>query len=139
VRALYLAIPPVSRTLPTGDRAVMASSGSSVMLALVADDKACARMLAPDFIQTMFGAGRPGDRRSTRHASLTHLPLMVDNRGRQVIVGHALSNRLRKVNSRIRRVHDLAVDDLVRFLALVTPFMECAIQNFPCHRGKRVK
>jgi hypothetical protein len=53
VRALYVAIPPVSRTLPPGDRAVMASSGSSVMLALVADDKACARMLAPDFIQTM--------------------------------------------------------------------------------------
>jgi hypothetical protein len=53
VRALYVAIPPVSRTLPAGDRAVMASSGSSVMLALVADDKACARMLAPDFIQNM--------------------------------------------------------------------------------------
>lgn len=53
VRALYVAIPPVSRTLPPGDRAVIASSGSSVMLALVADDKACARMLAPDFIQTM--------------------------------------------------------------------------------------
>jgi hypothetical protein len=53
VRALYVAIPPVSRMLPPGDRAVIASSGSSVMLALVADDKACARMLAPDFIQTM--------------------------------------------------------------------------------------
>jgi hypothetical protein len=53
VRALYVAIPPVSRTLPPGDRAVTASSGSSVMLALVADDQACARMLAPDFIQAM--------------------------------------------------------------------------------------
>ena len=53
VRALYIAIPPISRTLPPGDRAVMASSGSSVMLALVADGQACARMLAPDFIQTM--------------------------------------------------------------------------------------
>ena len=53
VRALYVAIPPVSRTLPPGDRAVIASSGNSVMLALVTDDLACARMLAPDFIQTM--------------------------------------------------------------------------------------
>src|SRR6476646_6174347 len=49
VRALYVAIPPISRELPPGDRAVMASSGSSVMLALVADGQACARMLAPDF------------------------------------------------------------------------------------------
>ena len=53
VRALYIAIPPVSRTLPPGDRAVMASSGGSVMLALVADGQACARFLAPDFIQAM--------------------------------------------------------------------------------------
>jgi hypothetical protein len=53
VRALYVAIPPVSRTLPPGDHAVMASSGDSVMLALVADGQACARFLAPDFIQAM--------------------------------------------------------------------------------------
>ena len=53
VRALYVAIPPISRALPPGDRAVIASSGGAVMLALVADDQACARMLAPDFIQTM--------------------------------------------------------------------------------------
>jgi hypothetical protein len=53
VRALYVAIPPVSRTLPPGDRAVMASSGGAVMLALVANGQACARLLAPDFIQTM--------------------------------------------------------------------------------------
>ena len=53
VRALYVAIPPVSHTLPPGDRAVMLSSGGSVMLALVSDGKACARMLAPDFIQAM--------------------------------------------------------------------------------------
>ena len=53
VRALYVAIPPVSRTLPPGDRAVMASSGGSVMVALVADGQACARFLAPDFIQAM--------------------------------------------------------------------------------------
>jgi hypothetical protein len=53
VRALYVAIPPVSRTLPPGDHAVMASSGGSVMLALVADGQACARFLAPEFIQAM--------------------------------------------------------------------------------------
>ena len=53
VRALFVALPPVSRTLPPGDRAVMASSGGAVMLALVADGQACARFLAPDFIQIM--------------------------------------------------------------------------------------
>ncbi len=31
----------------------MDNSGGSVMLALVSDGKACARMLAPDFIQAM--------------------------------------------------------------------------------------
>ena len=53
VRALYVALPPVSRTLPPGARAVMASSGSAVMLALVADGQACGRFLAPDFVQAM--------------------------------------------------------------------------------------
>ena len=53
VRALYVALPPVSRTLPPGDRAIMASSGGAVMLALVADGQACARFLAPDFVQAM--------------------------------------------------------------------------------------
>ena len=53
VRALYVALPPVSRTLPPGDRAVMATAGDVVMLALVSDDQACARFLAPDFIQAM--------------------------------------------------------------------------------------
>jgi hypothetical protein len=53
VRALYIAIPPVSRKLPPGDHAVMATSGGAVMVAIVSDDQACARFLAPDFIQTM--------------------------------------------------------------------------------------
>lgn len=53
VRALYVAIPPISQKLPPGDHAVMASSGGAVMIALVADGQACARFLAPDFIQTM--------------------------------------------------------------------------------------
>ena len=53
VRALYIAIPPISRELPPGDHAIMASSGGAVMVALVADDQACARFLAPDFVKTM--------------------------------------------------------------------------------------
>ncbi len=53
VRALNVALPPVSQKLPPGDHAVMASSGGSVMLALVANGQACARFLAPDFIQAM--------------------------------------------------------------------------------------
>jgi hypothetical protein len=53
VRALYIALPPVSRTLPPGDHAVMAIAGTSVMLALVDGVQACARFLAPDFIQSM--------------------------------------------------------------------------------------
>jgi hypothetical protein len=63
VRALYVALPPESRTLPPGDRAVMAKSGDAVMLALVDDGQACARFLAPDFIQTMLlqvGIGETG-------------------------------------------------------------------------------
>jgi hypothetical protein len=31
----------------------MASSGGAAMVALVADDQACARFLAPDFVKTM--------------------------------------------------------------------------------------
>ena len=53
VRALYIAIPPISRTLPAGDHAIMASSGGAVMVALVSDGQACARFMAPDFIKTM--------------------------------------------------------------------------------------
>jgi len=53
VRALYVALPPVSRTLPPGDHAIMATSGGSVMLALVSGTQACARFLAPDFVQSM--------------------------------------------------------------------------------------
>ena len=52
-RALYVAIPPVSRELPPGDHAVMASSGGAAMVALVANGQSCARFLAPDFIKTM--------------------------------------------------------------------------------------
>lgn len=53
VRALYVALPPVSRKLPPGDHAVMAIAGKTVMVALVDGVQACARFLAPDFIQSM--------------------------------------------------------------------------------------
>ena len=63
VRGLYVGLPPVSRTLPPGDKAVMANSGEAVMFALVADGQACARFLAPHFIKAMViqvGMGETG-------------------------------------------------------------------------------
>jgi len=53
VRALYVAIPPVSRELPPGDSAVVASADGKAMIALVAGGQACARFLAPDFVLSM--------------------------------------------------------------------------------------
>ncbi len=61
VRALYVAIPPVSRQLPPGDSAVMASAGGKAMIALVADGQACARFLAPDFVLSMLVEVGRGD------------------------------------------------------------------------------
>lgn len=52
-RAIYVGIPPLSRSFPPGDSAIKASVGGEVMLALVAGDKTCARFLAPNFIQKM--------------------------------------------------------------------------------------
>ncbi len=62
-RALYIAIPPVSRSLPPGDRAIVAQAGDSAMIAIVDGDLSCARYLAPDFVQTMLmqvGEGENG-------------------------------------------------------------------------------
>jgi hypothetical protein len=53
VRALYVAIPPISRELPPGDSAVIASANGRSMIALVSGGKACARFLAPDFVLSM--------------------------------------------------------------------------------------
>jgi hypothetical protein len=53
VRALYIAIPPVSRELPPGDSAVVASADGKSMIALVSGGQACARFLAPDFVLSM--------------------------------------------------------------------------------------
>jgi hypothetical protein len=62
-RALYVAIPPISRELPPGDSAVVASADGRYMVALVSDGQACARFLAPDFVLSMLvqvGKGENG-------------------------------------------------------------------------------
>jgi hypothetical protein len=62
-RALYIAIPPISRQLPPGDSAVVASADGKAMVALVANGETCARFLAPDFILSMLdkvGKGETG-------------------------------------------------------------------------------
>ncbi len=61
VRALYVAIPPISRALPPGDSAVVASADGKAMVALIADGKACARFLAPDFILSMLAQVGKGE------------------------------------------------------------------------------
>ena len=53
VRALYVALPPMSKTLPPGDHAVMVSVGDQTLLALVSDNLACARFQAADFVVEM--------------------------------------------------------------------------------------
>jgi hypothetical protein len=53
VRALYIAIPPISRQLPPGDSAVVASADGRSMIALVSGGQTCARFLAPDFVLSM--------------------------------------------------------------------------------------
>jgi hypothetical protein len=61
VRALYIAIPPISRELPPGDSAVVASAGGKYMVALVSGGQACARFLAPDFILSMLAQVGKGE------------------------------------------------------------------------------
>src|ERR1700730_412561 len=53
VRALYIAIPPISRALPPGDSAMIASANGHTMVALVSGGETCARFLAPDFVLSM--------------------------------------------------------------------------------------
>jgi hypothetical protein len=60
-RALYVAVPPMSKTLPAGDHGVIAgASDGSAMIALVDGDKACARFLAPDFVLRMLNDIKAG-------------------------------------------------------------------------------
>ena len=53
-RGLYVAIPPFSKKFPPGDHAVIAgASDGTALVAIVDDDKTCARYLAPDFVLQM--------------------------------------------------------------------------------------
>ena len=61
VRALYIAIPPISRALPPGDSAVVASVNGRSMIALVSGGETCARFLAPDFILSMLSQVGKGE------------------------------------------------------------------------------
>jgi hypothetical protein len=61
VQALYIAIPPTSRKLPPGDRGIIVgASDGTAMVALVDDDKTCARFLAPDFVIQMLNDVKAG-------------------------------------------------------------------------------
>lgn len=54
LQALYMAIPPMSRELPPGDKAELATDKDGVVIALLTDGpKSCARFLVPPFL---FGA-----------------------------------------------------------------------------------
>jgi hypothetical protein len=61
VRALYIAIPPVSRELPPGDSAILASAGGKSMVALVTHGETCARFLAPNFVLSMLAQVGKGE------------------------------------------------------------------------------
>jgi hypothetical protein len=61
VRALYIAIPPLSRRLPPGDSAVVASADGRSMIAIVSGGATCARFLAPDFILSMLSQVGKGE------------------------------------------------------------------------------
>ena len=64
VRALFVAIPPVSDELPPGDRAALFLDGAneSVMVGIIDGDRVCARFTAPDSLVNLIievGKGRP--------------------------------------------------------------------------------
>lgn len=61
VRALYIAIPPISRQLPPGDSAIVASANGRSMIALVSGGESCARFLAPDFVMSMLSKVAKGE------------------------------------------------------------------------------
>ncbi len=61
VRALYIAIPPVSRQLPPGDSAIVASADGKAMVALVTNGESCACFLAPNFILSMLAQVGKGE------------------------------------------------------------------------------
>ena len=59
LRGLYIAMPPLSHDLPSGDHAIIASNGEETMAALVDGDQTCARFLLPNWLLDMvFAVGR---------------------------------------------------------------------------------
>jgi hypothetical protein len=68
VRALYIAIPPMSRQLPPGDSAVVASADGLSMIALVSGGETCARFLAPDFVLSMLNQVGKGENETAGEA-----------------------------------------------------------------------
>jgi hypothetical protein len=60
-QAMYAAIPPMSKTLPPGDSAVLvgASDGTAILL-FVDGDRSCARFLAPNFVLQMLNDIKAG-------------------------------------------------------------------------------
>jgi hypothetical protein len=71
VRALFVAIPPVSDELPPGDRAALFLDGASkaVMVGIIDGDWVCARFTAPDSLVNLIievGKGRPPEPDSPR-------------------------------------------------------------------------
>lgn len=65
VEALYVAIPPVSHTLPPGGKASLGIDAHGTVMAFIHDGKqACARILAPHFMAEMIlqvQAGKTGE------------------------------------------------------------------------------
>ena len=59
VRALYIALPPISHQLPPGDHAVLAIANDSAMAALVDGAVSCARLeLAAFMVEMLMAVGR---------------------------------------------------------------------------------
>jgi hypothetical protein len=50
IQALYVATPPISRELPPGDKAELATDGNHVLAFLTDGLQTCARFLIPDFL-----------------------------------------------------------------------------------------
>lgn len=62
VEALYVALPPMSRELPPGDKAVMAIGPSGeVMTVIVNGEQTCARFMVPMFITEMIANVESGN------------------------------------------------------------------------------
>ena len=54
LEGLYVAIPPVSKELPPGDKAVIGIGPDGEMMAFIVDgEQSCARFMLPEFMQEM--------------------------------------------------------------------------------------